>query len=94
MRASVHLNRFAITRINEVNVCLFETFCIIIYWVRIVQRVGYETSEPGYERSTGTKRLVTNLYACFYRYRLVQSGYLLLKSGAGVGTLPLSLIHI
>ena len=34
----------------------------IICWVRIVQRVGYEMSEPGYEssgyeRSMGTKRL-------------------------------------
>ena len=37
----------------------------IICWVRIVQRVGYEMSEPGYEssgyeRSMGTKRLDTN----------------------------------
>ena len=31
----------------------------MIRWVRIVQRVGYETSESGYERSMGTKRLVT-----------------------------------
>ena len=36
----------------------------IICWVRIVQRVGYEMSEPGYEssgyeRSMGTKRLDT-----------------------------------
>ena len=64
MRASVHLNRFAITRINEVNVCLFKTFWVMICWVRIVQRAGYETSEPGYEssgyeRSMDTKRLVT-----------------------------------
>ena len=51
--------------------CLFYTFCVIIFWVRIDHRVGYEliesgyeTSEPGYEssgyeRSLGTKRLVS-----------------------------------
>ena len=45
--------------------------CVVICWVRIDQRVGYEliergyeTSEPGYEssgyeRSMGTKRLVS-----------------------------------
>ena len=67
----MHLNRFAITRINGVKMFMFQTFCVIICWVRIVQKVGYElvesgyeTSEPrykssGYERSMGTKRLVT-----------------------------------
>ena len=44
----------------------FIFLCVIICWVRIVKRVGYELvesgyemSEPGYERSMGTKRLVT-----------------------------------
>ena len=49
---------------------MFQTFCVIICWVRINQRVGYELiesgyemSEPGYEssgyeRSMGTKRPV------------------------------------
>ena len=40
----------------------------IICWVRIVQSVGYEMSEPGYEssgyeRSMGTKRLNTISFA-------------------------------
>ena len=60
---------FAITRISEINVYVF---CVIICWVRIDQRVGYEltesgyeTSDPGYESSgyktsMGTKRLDTN----------------------------------
>ena len=69
---SVHLNRFAITRINEINVYVcFKHFVSLICWVRIDQRVGYELiesgyelSEPvyessGYERSMGTKRLDT-----------------------------------
>ena len=52
---------------KEMFVC-FQNF-VRICWVRIVQRVGYETSEPGYEssgyessgyeRSMATKRLVT-----------------------------------
>ena len=44
----------------------FIFLCVIICWVRIVKRVGYELiesgyemSEPGYERSMGAKRLVT-----------------------------------
>ena len=48
-----------IARINEVNVCFFFKHRVSIYWVRIVQRVGYEpvesrkeTCEPGY-KTTG-----------------------------------------
>ena len=62
----LQISFFAITRIKEVNVYVcFKHFCVIICWVRILQRVGYEliesgyeTPEPGYERSMGTKRLV------------------------------------
>ena len=42
---------FAISRINEINVCVcckhFVSFC----WVRIDQRDGYELIESGYEMS-------------------------------------------
>ena len=50
-RASVHLNGFAITSITGVNVCLFRAFCVIICWVQIVQRAGYEVVDCGYETS-------------------------------------------
>ena len=47
-----------IARINEVNVYVCFKHCVSIYWVRIVQRDGYElvesgneTSELGYESS-------------------------------------------
>ena len=71
MILSLEISFFAITRINEVNVYVCFKHFVSICWVRIVQRVGYEliesryeTSEPGYEssgyeRSMGTKRLVT-----------------------------------
>ena len=49
----VHVERLLSEKLRQqfTKVCLFETFCVKICWVRIVQRVGYEMSEPGYESS-------------------------------------------
>ena len=64
MRVSVHLNRFAITRINEVNAYVSFKHFVSLF-------VGYESSGGlGTKRlSLGTNRLGTTCYVMMSVYR-------------------------